>query len=51
MIRATPEKFELLGKVSDSGASDVTSPAIAGGKMYLRMKTCVACYDLTKPAD
>jgi len=47
MIKASPEKFELLGKVENSGASENTTPAIAEGKMYLRMSKCVACFDLT----
>ncbi len=51
MLKATPEKFELLGKVESSGAADSTTPAIVGGMMYLRMKASVACFDLTKPAE
>ena len=51
MIKASPEKFELLGKVENSGAAENTTPAIAEGKMYLRMTNCVACFDLTKGTE
>jgi outer membrane protein assembly factor BamB len=46
LYRATPEKFEKLGKyISD--ALHPSSPAIASGKLYLRLANGVACYDLT----
>ncbi len=51
MIKATPEKFEQLGKVENSGAADCTTPAIANGMLYLRMTNCVACFDLTKSEE
>ena len=58
MWRPTPEKFELLGQFkpkSDQknnfahvvGLNFVTSPAIANGKLYVRMSDCIHCYDLT----
>jgi len=31
---------------------ECSSPAVADGKLFLRLKTAVACYDLTKgPVD
>jgi outer membrane protein assembly factor BamB len=47
MLRATPEKYDLLG-VFDPGATAFSSPAVADGKLYLRLWDGVACYDLTK---
>ena len=49
MIRATPERYELLGKANVTGAH-CTSPAVADGKLYLRLGDAVACYDLVNPA-
>ena len=51
MVRASPEKFELLGEVKNTKALDCTSPAIVNGRMFLRMKTNVACFDLTAGAQ
>jgi outer membrane protein assembly factor BamB len=49
MYRATPEKYEELGRFHpDAGAS--ASPAIVGGKLYLRLHNCIACYDLRADA-
>ncbi|OAI51004.1 hypothetical protein AYO44_17370 [Planctomycetaceae bacterium SCGC AG-212-F19] len=46
LYRATPEKFEKLGKfISD--ALHPTSPTIASGKLFLRLENGIACYDLT----
>ena len=45
MFRATAEKFEQLGVFNDTPAEFVT-PTIAGGRMFLRLKDTVACYDL-----
>jgi hypothetical protein len=47
MYRATPEKYEELGRFK-SNATLCQSPAIVVGKMFLRLKDGVACYDLTK---
>ena len=49
MIRAAPDKYELLatGKLP---LSQYASPAIADGKLYLRLNTGVGCFDLTQPA-
>ena len=45
MVSATPEKYVKLGHF-DAGACPLTSPAIADGRLYLRLEKCVACYDL-----
>jgi outer membrane protein assembly factor BamB len=47
MLRATPEKYDLLSAFSP-GVTAFSSPAVAGGKLYLRLWDGVACYDLTK---
>jgi outer membrane protein assembly factor BamB len=46
MLRASPAKFESLGKATVNGLNS-TSPAIARGRLYLRLDEAVACYDLT----
>jgi outer membrane protein assembly factor BamB len=50
MFRASPENFECLGNTVAAPNSPVpsgaASPAIADGKLYLRMNDCVACYDV-----
>jgi outer membrane protein assembly factor BamB len=49
MYRAAPEKFEELGRFNPHMVAG-DSPAIVGGKMYLRLQDCIACYDLTASA-
>jgi len=49
LLRAAPERFELLSKVNDISNAPCTSPAVADGKLYLRLKDTVACYDLVNP--
>jgi outer membrane protein assembly factor BamB len=46
MYRATAGKFELLGEFHPPSA-ECSSPALADGKLYLRLHDCVACYDVT----
>ena len=46
MWKASPEKFAILAKAK-VGAAACTSPAFAGGKLFLRVSNGVACYDLT----
>lgn len=50
MFRASPENFESLGNTVVAPnlpvPSGAASPAIADGKLYLRMNDCVACYDV-----
>ncbi|MBI3830427.1 MAG: PQQ-binding-like beta-propeller repeat protein [Planctomycetes bacterium] len=45
MLQATPEKFVQLS-VFDPGALYFCSPALAGGRLYLRTADGVSCYDL-----
>jgi len=49
MFRATPEKYEELGRIpgAPNPLNGLSSPAVAGGRLYLRLKNAVACYDLT----
>jgi outer membrane protein assembly factor BamB len=50
MIEATPTAYKLLGKAAMPTVR-CTSPAIVGGRVYLRMRDGVACYDLRKPEE
>jgi hypothetical protein len=45
MFRATPEKFEKLG-VFKEPVAEFVMPTVAGGRMCLRLKDTIACYDL-----
>jgi len=49
LIRATPERYELLGKVGGIPGAQCTSPAVTDGKLYVRLRDAVACYDLVNP--
>jgi outer membrane protein assembly factor BamB len=46
LFNASPEKYVERGRISPKVA-DCTSPTVAGGRLYLRLEDCVACYDLT----
>lgn len=46
LLKATPTEYTELAKTRASMAP-CTSPAFADGKLYLRLKSSVACYDLT----
>jgi len=48
MFKATPEKFEELGRFRSNAASR-TSPALAGDRLFLRLENGLACYDLANP--
>jgi outer membrane protein assembly factor BamB len=50
MIGADPEKCTMMGTMKCPLAV-CTSPAIMDGRMYLRMKDSVACYDFTKKTE
>jgi len=49
MFRAAPEKYEELGRIpgAPNPLNGLSSPAVAGGRLYLRLKNAIACYDLT----
>jgi outer membrane protein assembly factor BamB len=46
MLRASPGKFETLGKAVVN-ALNCASPALAHGRLYLRLHDAIACYDLS----
>jgi hypothetical protein len=46
MVKVSPEGgYVRLGKFSP-GVCNFSSPAVADGRLYVRLETCVACYDL-----
>ena len=52
LLKATPEKYEVVGSFGKSPderhiVGCCTSPGLADGKLYLRLKDAVGCYDLT----
>jgi outer membrane protein assembly factor BamB len=49
LVAATPEKYELKGQfqIPDSNGS-LAHPAISGGRLYVRGRDAVWCYDLRK---
>ena len=47
MIEATPERYNLLGKNALNTTRCIT-PALVDGRLYLRLKEAVTCYDLRK---
>lgn len=49
-IQADPQKFRMLGRLP-LGMLSVASPAVADGRIYLRVKEALACFDLTKRQD
>jgi outer membrane protein assembly factor BamB len=46
MIQATPEKYTRLSQMKVDAAI-CSSPSFADGKIYLRLRNSVVCYDLT----
>ena len=44
-----PAKYELLGNLAHGPVTICTTPAVAGGRLYLRQKTRLACYDVAAP--
>jgi outer membrane protein assembly factor BamB len=52
MIKATPEGYIELGRFAAVAMPILmSSPALADGKLYLRLAECVACYDLTEAGN
>jgi outer membrane protein assembly factor BamB len=49
LVDTATDKFNLLASVPFD-VSDVTTPAFANGKMYIRMHTAVSCYDVSQSA-
>jgi outer membrane protein assembly factor BamB len=50
MIEATPEKYSEI-KLVKCKPTYCSSPAIVDGKLYLRLKDAVGCFDLTKKTE
>lgn len=50
LIKASPEKYELLGKftIPDVERPSWPHPVIVGGKLYLREQNALYCYDVTE---
>jgi hypothetical protein len=46
VLETSPVKRDVLAKAA-LGITTCSSPAIAGGKLYLRLEKAVACFDLT----
>ncbi|HUY89654.1 MAG TPA: PQQ-binding-like beta-propeller repeat protein [Pirellulales bacterium] len=54
LVRATPEKFELLGRFEQpdaSGKPNWPHPVVADGRLYLRDQDNLFCYDLRGDAE
>ena len=47
LMRASPAGYELMAIHRLTGAS-CASPALAGGRLYVRLADGIACYDLTE---
>ena len=47
MVSAAPDRYKLLDKMRVSLAP-CTSPAVAGGKLFVRTQEGLACYDLSE---
>jgi outer membrane protein assembly factor BamB len=45
--KATPDKFELVGEMPKVKAAGCSAPALVDGRLYLRLRDAIACYDLT----
>lgn len=48
LASVTPEKLVELGKVT-LNVAPCSSPCVANGKLYLRLSTGIACFDLINP--
>jgi outer membrane protein assembly factor BamB len=46
VFNANPEKYEEVGQLPNPDVVASTSPAFADGKVYVRMATAIACYDI-----
>jgi hypothetical protein len=49
LVKATPEKFELLGRFDQPERADKPSwphPVVADGRLYLRDQDSLFCYDV-----
>jgi outer membrane protein assembly factor BamB len=49
LVAATPEKYQLRGQFqAPDGGGGLAHPAISGGRLYLRGRGALYCYDLRK---
>ena len=48
VFKTTPDKFEEVGELPNQDVVACTSPAFADGKVFVRMPTAIACYDLAE---
>ena len=48
MVKPSPEKYEELGRFAPLGGQSWTAPIISNGKLIIRNKTTLACYNLVK---
>jgi len=48
MFKAVPDKYVEVGRLPQREVVSCSSPAFAGGKVFVRMPTAIACYDLTE---
>ncbi|MCW8133092.1 MAG: PQQ-like beta-propeller repeat protein [Planctomycetota bacterium] len=52
MFKANPEKYEQLGAINEALAGEpfnrYSTPTPANGRLYLRLKGAIACFDLRK---
>lgn len=46
MVKATPEKYEELGRFKPLGGKSWTAPVLADGKLIVRNERAIACFDL-----
>jgi len=46
---APPKEFEATRPGEALPTAGFTSPALADGRLFVRLKTALACYDLRKP--
>jgi outer membrane protein assembly factor BamB len=46
MVEATPDGYNELGRFTPLGGQSWTAPIVANGKLYVRNKEALACYDL-----
>ena len=51
MFRASAGKFEGVGKLPRMRAASCSSPSVCGGKLFLRLKDGVGCFDLAAPGS
>ncbi len=46
MVEATPEGYRELGRFTPLGGQSWTAPIVADGKLIVRNKEALACFDL-----